>query len=365
MKTKRIDKPLYSLDVDFESEHVDGLWAYGGVSLSEPQTASFLAGAMASQPTQADFSLAYEKYVMLASEQSGVNSASQMALLVSDHTPQEQQVVSETPAAQEAVAFDNGVSNISFREVLARYFDVYLPISTKGTAVQDYYSGKANGEAGFDIWIHFSGTGWTESLQKAFKNAADYFTTVITNDIGGDGIINGNRVDDLYISAELGSIDGKGGTLGYAGITDMWRGTEFTAAGAMKFDTADVSKFYNLGVWDDIVTHEIMHVLGFGSLWNYGSNPLVASAGKYTGAAALSAYNAATGRKNAYIPVETDGGSGTANSHWDEAALDKENMTGYTENSGNYMSKYSVMSLADLGYNVKYKDYQYDNVVIG
>lgn len=132
----------------------------------------------------------------------------------------------------------------------------------------------------------------------------------------------------------------------------------------MQFDSADASAYQNMGLWDDIVTHEFMHVMGFGSLWNYGFNPLAANSGQYTGTAGLTAYNQTTGLSNTYIPVETSGGSGTANAHWSEAALGNELMTGYVNND-NYMSKYSVMSLADLGYNISYKDYQYDNVVIG
>ncbi len=245
---------------------------------------------------------------------------------------------------------------------LTNAFDAFMT-NMKGTVVTDYLSGKANGEAGFDIAIHFSGTGWTPVLQKAFINAADYFTTIITKDIGGDRFIDGKRVDDLYVTAELTSIDGQGGTLARAGVDRIW-GNELTATGHMLFDTADVSKYAKLGVWDDIVTHELMHVLGFGGMWNHGTNPLVTAEGQYTGKFALAAYNAVTGKNNAFIPVETDGGTGTANKHWDETALDKEMMTGYTDNSGNYMSKYTIMSLADLGYTVAYKDYQYDNAVI-
>jgi hypothetical protein len=65
-----------------------------------------------------------------------------------------------------------------------------------------------------------------------------------------------------------------------------------------------------------------------------------------------------------HIPVEDNGGSGTAGSHWDEEALTNELMTGYINTNGNYLSKFSVMSLADLGYHVNYADYQYDGILI-
>ena len=113
-----------------------------------------------------------------------------------------------------------------------------------------------------------------------------------------------------------------------------------------------------------------MHVLGFGSLWNYGTNPLVSNY-QYTGANGLNAYKAAVDANATYVPVENDGGSGTAGAHWDEQALNNELMTGYINNDNNpstvtdnYLSKFSVMSLADLGYKVAYNDYTYDGVLI-
>ena len=221
-----------------------------------------------------------------------------------------------------------------------------------GGSSGSYFAGSGDGEAGFDIWIEFRGTGWTVELQQAFQDAADYFTTVITEDIGGGANYRGKYVDDLYITAELASIDGSGGVLGQAGPVALWSATELTAAGQMQFDVADANNFFNLGLWDDIVTHELMHVLGFGSLWNYGDNPLV-SGDQYLGEAGLTAYQNLF-ETATYIPVETDGGSGTAGSHWDNDALGHELMTGYIDGN-NYLSEFSVMSLADLGYTVQYQ----------
>ncbi len=217
--------------------------------------------------------------------------------------------------------------------------------------LSEYFSGSADGDAGFDIWLDFKGSGWTTTLQDAFIYTADYFTTVITDDIGGGGRYRGKTIDDLYVSVELKNIDGSGGILGQAGPTAVWTANDLTAVGVMQFDIADATDFYDLGLWDDIVTHELMHVLGFGSLWNYGvhaENGLVVD-GWYTGANATDVYGG-------FIPVEQDGGPGTAGSHWDEGVLGSELMTGYI-NDSNYLSEFSVMSLADLGYAVSYQDY--------
>ena len=226
-----------------------------------------------------------------------------------------------------------------------------------GGTTSQYFSGSA-GDAGYDIWIEFKGTGWTNVLQKAFKDAADYLTTVITDDIGGGGLYRGKIIDDLYVTAELKAIDGTGGVLGQAGPTAVWSANDLTAAGKMQFDVADALTYSSFGLWDDIVTHEFMHVLGFGSLWNYGSHSLV-SGTQYTGAEAVAAYQATIDPGAAFIPVEDGGGSGTAGSHWDEDALGSELMTGYI-NGNNYLSNFSVMSLDDLGYAITYLDYPYD-----
>jgi hypothetical protein len=241
-----------------------------------------------------------------------------------------------------------------------------------GGVMKQYFSGGANGTTGYDIWIEFKGTGWSADLQKAFIQAADYFTTgnpsqgigpVITEDIGGGGLYRGKIVDDLYVSAELAVIDGPGDILGQAGPTAVWTATELTAAGQMKFDVADAETFLGAGLWQSIVTHELMHVLGFGSLWNYGKDPVVFG-NQYIGpngepGAGLEAYQEVFPNE-AFIPVETAGGSGTAGAHWDEIELDTELMTGYID-ATNYLSKFSVMSLADLGYTgVNYHDYPYD-----
>jgi hypothetical protein len=235
-----------------------------------------------------------------------------------------------------------------------------------GGVLTTYRAGSRNG-SGYNIRIDFKGTGWTSDLQTAFTHAADYLTTVITADLPGSNAfsLGGKFIDDLYIKAQVSEIDGAGGILGQAGPSATWTQTQLTAIGRMQFDVADANSFYQLGLWDDIVTHEMMHVLGFGSLWNVGDRQLVQndSAGQpeyYTGENALAAFrdDPVYGDPNAvYIPVETNGGAGTAGAHWDEDTLGNELMTGYIGQASdpfgpNVLSKFSIMSLADLGYTV-------------
>jgi len=56
---------------------------------------------------------------------------------------------------------------------------------------------------------------------------------------------------------------------------------------------------------------------------------------------------------DAAVPVETDGGPGTACLHWDEVCFRGELMTGY-ESGGLQMSRITLGTLEDLGYTVDY-----------
>ncbi len=50
------------------------------------------------------------------------------------------------------------------------------------------------------------------------------------------------------------------------------------------------------------------------------------------------------------IPVEQDGGAGTAGSHWDEETFGNELMTGYINEGENYFTAMSAASFEDIGY---------------
>jgi hypothetical protein len=106
-------------------------------------------------------------------------------------------------------------------------------------------------------------------------------------------------------------------------------------------------------LWDDIVFHEMMHSIGFGSIWTY--QDLLSGGGSdnptFTGSLATDVYEATSGvTSSGGVPVEQDGGLGTRDSHWDEETFDNEIMTGYLNNSDNYLSDMTVASIEDLGY---------------
>lgn len=212
-----------------------------------------------------------------------------------------------------------------------------------GTTYANYTSGAAGA---YNITIEFKGT-WTAALHQTFVDAADFYSRLIVGDVADVKVIGGKGaprvVDDIYISAELTNIDGSGGILGQAGPTSVRTTGSLPATATMQFDIADANDFATLGLFDDIVYHEMGHSLGFGSIWDRLN--LVDSSNHFTGATAI-----ADNGGNPII-VEADGGSGTAGSHWDEETYTNELMTGYIDNPNHY-SYMSAGSFADLGYHL-------------
>ena len=214
-----------------------------------------------------------------------------------------------------------------------------------------YTSGEgANGVVSdFNIEVVFKGTGWTDALKDTFIKASEYLSTIITGDLPD---VNG--IDDVRIEAQITDIDGVGGILGQAGPTSL-RGPAngwLTSEGIMEFDVADADDFLAQDLFDDIVLHEMMHVLGVGTLWDIlGLTTGSVQAGnmEFVGANAMLAYATEFGGSGG-VPVETDGGSGTAGGHWDEDTFGNEIMTGYLNSEPTYVSSMTVASLEDLGY---------------
>lgn len=234
-----------------------------------------------------------------------------------------------------------------------------------------YITGQGDGipdSQQYNIEIRFLGD-WPDNLKAAFIASADFLASLIAADIPDAVDGNGNTYDDLVIIADLDAIDGTGGILGQAGPTGLRSDSLLPAVGEMTFDQADAQYYAGLGLFDDIVLHEMMHVMGIGTLWgrmNLVSTTIDTQGTKkptddiitsiYTGEDANTAYMASGA--DGFIFVETDGGSGTAGGHWDEETYFDELMTGYigyVDGSGvfdatNYLSDWSVAALGDLGY---------------
>lgn len=217
---------------------------------------------------------------------------------------------------------------------------------TSGTdsSANQYISGDPNipDTDEYNVQVDFKGTAWTANLRQAFISAADAISDFILGDIPSAGARR-SSVDDIVITASLMNIDGPGGILGQAGPDAVRAGSFLPSRGSMEFDSADAAAYQAAGLFDDIVLHEMLHTVGFGTIW---SDLDLISGGFFNGALANAAYAG-----TALIPLERDGGPGTAYSHWDEETFTNELMTGYIDGD-NVLSYVTIASLGDLGYSV-------------
>jgi len=159
-------------------------------------------------------------------------------------------------------------------------------------------------------------------------------------------------IDDILIFIDFTYVDGPGNILGEAGPCFIRSESGLPVIGFLRLDNADLREMEAIGTMDDVVLHEIGHVLGIGTLWS--RHRLLSGTGgpdpRYTGAAAVSAYRAVGGLAGT-VPVENTGDSSTREGHWRESVFGNELMTGWIGSGANPRSAVTIASLEDLGYN--------------
>ncbi len=173
--------------------------------------------------------------------------------------------------------------------------------------------------------------------------------------LAGTPAIN-EMVPGIIIYAQVAPIDGVGNILGSAGPCLLRTGSLLPVVGTMSFDVADMNSMVANGTLGGVVLHEMMHTLGFGTIWSppfqdevpspNGSDPRYLAATGEAEYAALGASDAASG-----VPVENTGGSGTRGSHWRESVFHTELMTGWADGAMQ-MSRVTIAALKDFGYDV-------------
>lgn len=210
-------------------------------------------------------------------------------------------------------------------------------------------------QSAYKIEVRFLG-GLTPTQKNAFKKAADRWTKVIVGDVPSV-VVSGEVIDDLLIEAQGVAIDGPGGILGQAGPTNLRPASAganafLPAKGIMSFDTADLAKMQTNGTLVDVITHEMGHVLGIGTIWS--RKGLLTGAGginpKFTGTNAKKEYGVLKGTGPVPVPVENGGGPGTRDSHWRESVFKNELMSGFISTPNNPLSRMTAASLKDMGY---------------
>ncbi len=229
----------------------------------------------------------------------------------------------------------------------------------------------------FDIAVSFINGTPSVTQQAAFDDAATFWEARILGyeDPVLAAFISTN-FPQLQITADLFStIDGPGGILGSAGATSVAATGGFTGiaadpanvivaiAGAMNFDPADIPGLETAGSFAAVIRHEMAHVIGFTDLfWDF----VAATDGSgtdtsYVGEIGLAMYNREYGNSDLFVPVEDNGGPGTAFAHWDEDLFaghlaatgnsqNPELMTGFLDTLPTTLSNTTVASFDDLGY---------------
>lgn len=234
----------------------------------------------------------------------------------------------------------------------------------------------------FRIDLRFPG-GMTPEREAVFVRATQRIQAIVTGDLpdfpnasfdmtecGFPGETHTGFLDDVVIYAAIVPIDGPGNVLGSAG--PCWvrgPGLGLPLTGVMRFDEADVASLETQGRLEDVILHEMLHVLGVGTYWN----PI----GLLQGASSLDVrYTGPLGRAGCVevggatvcgttVPVHSCTNpvppaeglvcqGGTVNSHWRESTFGNELMTGFLNAGGNHLSTMTIGALADLGYQVNY-----------
>ncbi len=216
-------------------------------------------------------------------------------------------------------------------------------------------SAKPHPESEFSIQIRFMG-GLTASQRSIFDLAAARWSDVIVGDLPA-AEVHGEVIDDVVIEAQGTDIDGRGGILGQAGPRTLRAGTYLPASGIMAFDQADLERMEADGSLVDVITHEMGHVLGIGTIWRRlgllsgagTSNPV------FIGRKSMRVYGEMIGAGTPTpVPVANTGGPGTRDSHWRESVFGNELMSGFISGELNPISRLTIASLEDVGYKVSY-----------
>jgi len=213
----------------------------------------------------------------------------------------------------------------------------------------------------------------TERQQDVFESAAARWERIIIKDVpsitgtipsafsGVPPIIENGTIDDIVIEVVIAPIDGPGNILGQAGPRFTRNSDGLTVTGLMFFDVADLETLDGLDLFENVIVHEMGHVLGIGTLWESKGLLAGTSAEPYfAGRKANVFWNAEGGVGE--LPIENTGGPGTAYGHWRESILRNELMTGYINLGENPLSRITAGSLKDLGYGAASVGETYDIV---
>jgi hypothetical protein len=232
--------------------------------------------------------------------------------------------------------------------------------------------------SGFQIDLRFVGN-VSSAVKTAAALAAQRWETVISAPLIPYHVVTtanlcGARIPavdttetSMMIIIQSDSIDGRSNTVGLGGpciIRDD--APQFTALGTITVDSADVGSLAQQGLLVSMLTHEMGHVLGIGTLWSDGTvrdsvtyfpNTAAGLGGPdpvFIGRAArvAAAELGFTADSSVGVPIENSGGDGTRDGHWRATVFGHELMTGTLHNGLDPLSLVTIEALADFGYTV-------------
>lgn len=187
----------------------------------------------------------------------------------------------------------------------------------------------------------------------------------------------------------------------FSGTTSQG-GFILSTSGFVNINTLEIENFANwqgdepngLNFIDELLAHEIGHVLGVGTQWSNNNVYQFNNLFQYTGQYGAAAYAAEFNDTLTYAPVENGGGAGTPNAHWDQKmrsggeAGDPTNpwildpRVGATDSLGRdralelmtgaidpdflepFVARFTVQSMRDLGYTVtEFEDFNGDGSI--
>lgn len=184
------------------------------------------------------------------------------------------------------------------------------------------------------------------------------FTNLSQCGLPGYPDVSRENIQGLRIYAVVEPIDTVGGTLGSAGPC-LIRPDDIPALGVMRFDSWDVQQLYATGRLSRVVLHEMMHVVGFGTVWTDQGllNRIDTLDARFAGLHARIACQDENGGATICatdVPVHSADGDGSRFSHWREGTFGSELMTPFLGSGATQFSATTIGSLEDLGYEVDY-----------
>ncbi len=183
---------------------------------------------------------------------------------------------------------------------------------------------------GFNVELVFNGF-WTDSQKEMGAQQAEIMSDIIVGDVENYG-----DIDDVRIQMYSQNIDGSGNVWGQGGWIQL-RSDNMVAEGGIILDSNDIGTAEDSGLLDELMMHEMMHAIGFGTTWV--QNDLISN-NTFTGENAIDVYGS---------PVPLDGAG-----HLSES-VGNEMGTTYISDNAEPITDLTLAMLEDIGFDTIYE----------